>query len=143
MASHNIILHNFWWKLLSLLLAALIWLTIDTAFQRGEQQAKAMEEVETDSRRPFYGIPITLLTSPSNTNRFTITPDVVSVEVGSQDSKALYDLQAGRVQAFVDVTDADDEKQFRRPVQIHVPQEFVVTAIAPTNARVERITSSR
>ncbi len=34
MSLRDIILHNFWWKLLSLLLAALTWLTIETAFQR-------------------------------------------------------------------------------------------------------------
>ena len=143
MASRNLILHNFWWKLLSLLLAGLTWLTIDTAFQRGEQQAKAMEEVETDSRRPFYGIPVTLLASPANTNRFMVTPEVVSVEVGSKDNKALDDLQPRRIQAFVDVTDAEDEKQFRKPIQINVPAGFVVLAVAPTNASIERITSPR
>jgi hypothetical protein len=143
MASRNIILDNFWWKLLSLLIAALAWFLIETEVQKSEQQAKAMEEVETDSRRPFYGIPITLLTSPGNTNRFQVTPEVVSVEVGSKDSKALDDLQARRVEAFVDVTDAEDEKQFRRPVQIQVPAEFVVLAVAPTNASIERITSPR
>jgi hypothetical protein len=143
MASSNLILHNFWWKLLSLLLAGLTWLTIDTALQRDEQQAKVMEEVETDSRRPFYGVPITLLTSPTNTNRFIVAPDVVSVEIGSKDSKALDDLQERRVEAFVDVTDAEDEKQFRRPVQIKVPEDFVVLAVAPTNASVERITAPK
>jgi hypothetical protein len=143
MASRNLILRNFWWKLLSLLVAALAWLLIDTEVQKSEQQAKAMQEVETDSRRPFYDIPITLLTSPANTNRFAVTPEVVSVEVGSKDSKALDDLQAHRVQAFVDVTDAEDEKQFRKPIQINVPGEFVVLAVAPTNAIVERITGPR
>jgi hypothetical protein len=143
MASRNIILNNFWWKLLSLLVAALAWFLIETEVQKSEQQAKAMEEVETDSRRPFYGIPVTLLTSPANTNRFTISPEVVSVEVGSKDNKALDDLQARRIQAFVDVTDAEDEKQFRKPIQIQVPGDFIVLAVAPTNAIVDRITSPR
>jgi hypothetical protein len=143
MASRNIILDNFWWKLLSLLVAALAWVLIETEVQKSEQQAKAMEEVETDSRRPFDNIPITLLTSPANTNRFKVTPEIVSVYVGSKDNKALDDLQARRVEAFVDVTDAEDEKQFRKPIQIQVPADFVVLAIAPTNAIVERITSPR
>jgi hypothetical protein len=143
MASRNVILQNFWWKLLSLLVAALAWFLIETEVQKSEQQAKSKEEVETDSRRPFYGVPVTLLTPPSNTNRFTVVPGEVAVWVGSKDSKALYELQARRVQAFVDVTDAEDEKQFRKPIQIQVPEEFVVLTVTPTNASVERITGSR
>ena len=143
MAPRNVILQNFWWKLLSLLVAALAWFLIETEVQKSEQQAKAKEEVETASRRPFSGIPITVLTSPANTNRFRIVPELVSVEVGSKDDKALDELQARRVQAFVDVTDAEDEKQFRKPIQIQVPEDFVVLTVSPTNASVERVTDSR
>lgn len=143
MASRNIILHNFWWKLLSLAVAALLWVIINIVLQKDEQERVAAREVETESRRPFYGIPITVLAPPSNTNRFSITPDLVSVDVGSKDSKALDDLQARQVQAFVDVSDAEDEKQFRRPIQIHVPGDFVVVAMAPTNASVVRISGPR
>jgi hypothetical protein len=143
MASRNIILHNFGWKLLSLATAGLLWVIINIVLQKDEQLRVAQREVETESRRPFYGIPITVLASPSNTNRFAITPDLVSVDVGSKDSKALYDLQARQVQAFVDVSDAEDEKQFRRPVQIHVPADFEVVAMAPTNASVERVSGTR
>jgi YbbR domain-containing protein len=143
MASRNIILHNFWWKLLSLLLAALMWLYIDMESQRDERIAEASKEVVTENRRPFYGIPITLLNSTANTNGYTITPGEVSVEVGGEDRKALDDLQARRVRAFVDITDAEDEKQFRRPILVQLPNDFTVLGIAPSNASVERITSPR
>jgi YbbR domain-containing protein len=143
MASRNIILHNFGWKMLSLLLAALMWLYIATVSQRDERIAAASREVVTENRRPFYGIPITLLNSTANTNQYAVTPQMVSVEVEGEDRKALDDLQARRVQAFVDVTDAEDEKQFRRPIQVSVPKAFTVFGIAPSNAIVERITSPR
>ncbi len=143
MASRNIILHNFWWKLFSLLLAALMWLTIDTDFQRNERRVEAARDVVTESRLPFYGIPITLLNSPTNTNQYNITPEMVSVVVGGRDEKALDDLQARKVQAFVDVTDAEDEKQFRRPIQVNVPKDLTVLRGDPSNAIVERITSPR
>jgi hypothetical protein len=34
MASRNIVLDNFWWKLLSLLVAALAWFLIETEVQK-------------------------------------------------------------------------------------------------------------
>jgi YbbR domain-containing protein len=143
MPARNLILHNFWWKLLSLFLAALLWLTINISFQKNERETMAAREVETESRRQFYGIPIALLTSSGNSNRFAVKPELVSVDVASKDNAALDDLQPRLVQAFVDVSDAEDEKEFRKPVQIHVPQDFVVIAINPTNASVERISNSR
>jgi hypothetical protein len=51
-------------------------------------------------------------------------------------------LQAKDIQAFVDVTDAGDEKQFRKVIQIQLPREYSVVSVNPTNASVERITSS-
>jgi YbbR domain-containing protein len=143
MASRNIILHNFGWKLLSLLLAALTWLTIETDFQRNEHRAEASREVVTESRLPFYGIPVTLMNSPANTNRYAISPELVTVEVGGEDGKELGDLQSRKVEAFVDVTDAEDEKQFRRPIQVSVPRDFTVLSVVPSNASVERITTPR
>lgn len=141
MPARNLILHNFWWKLLSLLLAALTWLTIDTAFQKNERLAEASREMVTESRRPFDIVPITLMASPSNTNRYTVNPEEVSVIVGG--GKDLDGLQSHRVEAFVDVTDAEDEKQFRRPVQVHVPPGFAVLSVNPSNAIIERITSAK
>ena len=43
----------------------------------------------------------------------------------------------------MDVSDAQDEKQFRRPVQVRAPREFTVVFVVPTNASVERFTPFR
>lgn len=143
MASRNIITHNFGWKLLSLLLAALTWLTIETDFRRQERSDAESRQapVTTTSHKTFPIIPITLLTAPSNTNRYRLTPETVVVEIGG-DQPDLSKLLARDVQAFVDVSDAQDEKQFRRQIQIRIPRDFTVTGIDPTNAGVERITIS-
>ncbi len=132
------ILNHFWWKLLSLLLAALAWLTINTAFQK--EESLQTSPVVTTSKRPFDMVPITLLTSPFNTNRFRTYPETVSVEIGGTAS-GLEKLQPAQIQAFVNLTEAGDEKQFRKLIQIQVPRDFTVVSLTPTNASVERITS--
>ena len=138
MPSRNSILNNFGWKLLSLFLAALTWLTIHTSFERHEEAAN-QATVITSSSRIFSAIPLTLLTSPTNTNRFRLSPDFVEVEIGGEESQ-LQTMQARDVQAFVNITDAQDEVQFRKPIEVRVPHEVILKTINPTNASVERIT---
>ncbi len=140
MASRDYILHNFWWKLLSLLLAALTWLTIETAFQKDE--ARRQSPMVNTHMRPFAAVPITLLTPVTNTNRFKVNPTTVSVEVNGEATE-LYALQVQDIEAFVDVTDAGDQKEFRRPIRVRVPGNLKVGSLNPTNASVDRITSSK
>jgi YbbR domain-containing protein len=130
------ILHNFWWKLLSLLLAGLTWLTIEMAFRKDE--ARRESPVITTSTRTFPAIGVTLLSSPTNTNRFKVTPTAVAVEV-SGGANDLLRLQQEDVKAFVDITDAGDQKEFRRPIQTQVPPDCKVAALSRTNVSVERI----
>src|SRR5580698_6694677 len=107
MAYRDYILHNFWWKLLSLLLAALTWLTIETAF-KNEEKLRETPVVVGPSSRSFPSIPVTVLSSVANAGRFKVMPSTVKVEVrGSQEE--LESLQMQDIKAFVDVTDAGDE----------------------------------
>ena len=139
MAFRDYIANHFWWKLLSLLLAALAWLTINTAFQK--EESLQTSPVVTSSMRSFAMVPITLLTSTFNTNRFRTYPETVSVDIGGT-ANELQKLQPAQIQAFVNLTEAGDEKQFRKPIQIQLPRDFTVVSMTPTNASVERITSS-
>jgi len=140
MAFRGYILNNFWWKLLSLLMAALTWLTIETAFKKDE--ARRQSPVITSSTRTFAAVPITLLMPATNTNRFVVNPSTVSVEVSGVANELLA-LQLQDIKAFVDVTDAGDQKQFRRTIQAQVPEGLKVAGLNPTNASIDRITSSK
>jgi YbbR domain-containing protein len=140
MAFREYILHNFWWKLLSLLMAALTWLTIETAFQKDE--ARRQSPVVTSSARTFSVVPITLMIPATNSNRFQINPTTVTVEV-SGNANELLTLQIQDIKAFVDVSDAADQSKFRRPIYVQLPGDLKVASLNPTNASVDRITSSK
>jgi YbbR domain-containing protein len=137
MAFPDYILHNFWWKLLSLLLAALTWLTIETAFQKDQNLRDS--PVTTFSRRGFAAVPVTVLTSLRNTNEFKVDPVTVAVEVGGAFAD-LSKIQPQDIKAFVDVTEPAAEKQFRRSIQAQVPKDLKVVEIIPASASVQRIT---
>jgi mRNA-degrading endonuclease toxin of MazEF toxin-antitoxin module len=140
MAFRNYIFDNLKWKLLSLLLAALTWLTITTAVQKDETSQKS--PVVTSSKVAFPMVPVTLMTSALNTNRFKVTPTMVLVEVSGKTNEVA-NLQINEVHAFVDVTDMKDETQMRKPVQTQVPGNVKVSTINPQNVLVERITTPK
>jgi YbbR domain-containing protein len=84
MRLRDLVLHNFWWKLLSLLVAVLMWLTIQTAFRR--DQALRESPVMNSDTRSFPLVPVTILTSTPNPYHYDADPVTVAVEIsGSAD----------------------------------------------------------
>ncbi|MDB6016152.1 MAG: YbbR family protein [Pedosphaera sp.] len=141
MAKRDLILHNFWWKLLSLLLAALAWFTIETLLKKDQSQT-AQSPVVTVSTRAFPAVPITLMMSPYNTNQFRLNPPTVSVTV-SGGADELEKLQDQQITAFVDLTKIEDEKEVRKDVQVRVTNDFKVVSFRPAVINVERITTTK
>src|SRR5579884_2660591 len=117
MAMRDYVLHNFWWKLLSLLLAALTWLTIRTALIR-EQQLRQTPVTSKGFERDFPDVPITVLTTPTNTSHFRLSPATAKVDV-SGPAEQLQKLQKQDIHAYIDLSDVGDEKELRRPIQAH------------------------
>lgn len=140
MAYRDYILHNFWWKLLSLLLAALTWLTIETMFKK-EETLRETPVVTGSSSRSFPSVAVTLLSSATNAGRYTVTPHAVVVEVSGK-PEDLEKLQVQDIKAYVDITDTDDEMRFRKTIQVQMPKDFKAAAIPPT-ASVERTSNPR
>lgn len=139
MAFRDYIVHNFWWKLLSLLLAALTWLTIETTF-KNQEELKETPVVTGASVRTFPAVPVAVMSSAVNAGRMTVKPATVKVEVSGK-AEDLEKLQSQDVKAYVDVTDTDDEMKFRKTIQVQMPQNFKATAVPPV-ASIERTTNT-
>ncbi|HEX4646631.1 MAG TPA: CdaR family protein [Verrucomicrobiae bacterium] len=137
MAARDYILHNFWWKLFSLLLAALTWFTIQTVLER--DQTLVQSPIITVSTREFPAVPIHLMATTHNTNRFRTIPPEVTVEL-SGGADMLKGLDVKEITAFVDVSEIGEEKLARRDVHVEPPRNLKIVGIKPPNVSVERIT---
>ena len=122
--------------MLSLLLAALTWLTIVT-LSKNEEKLRETPVVTGPSSRSFPAVPVTLLCSAANAGRFTVSPPTVTVEVSGK-QEDLEKLQLQDIKAFVDVTETDDEIKFSKTIQVQMPKDFKAAAVPPV-AKVERI----
>src|SRR5579862_574591 len=121
MAFRDYITHNFGWKLLSLLLAGLTWLVIETE-TRNEQKLHDSPVVPGESSRTFVSVPVTLLSSATNSGHFSVVPDTVKVIVlGKQED--LERLQLQDIRVLVDVTGTGDEIKFQKAIQVQAPKD--------------------
>lgn len=137
MAKRDLILHNLGWKILSLFLAALMWMAIWSTLQRDEQRADFLQDSPVVSTR-IIPVTIAVLNRAANASLFTLNPSSVEVELSGKVAD-LEKLQAKQINAFVDVTDAPDEKQFRRNILIQPLPDFKIKSVSPTTTTVERI----
>jgi hypothetical protein len=87
-------------------------------------------------------VPITILSAAANPNQFRVDPLTVSVDVSGLADR-LAKLQEKQIRVFVDVSDAGDEKKFRRNIQAQVPGGLKVDRVTPTYVTVERLLDAR
>ena len=140
MTLRDLILHNFRWKALSLMLAVLTWMAINASFLHQGSP------VVPSYHRLFSDVPVTWLAGAANTNRYKISPETVTVSAGSVVSgRELENLRVRDIHAFVDVSDAEESRQIKLPVHIQLPIELKVfiESYSPSNVTVERITTPK
>gem|GEM_PF-241295 len=121
--ARNIFFRNFGWKLLSLALAVVIWLTIK-ALSAGQ-----------GTERLFVNVPAQLVSSTADVRAFRIEPDTVNVTIRGRPG-TIHRLVDREIRVFVDITGADLNKRFRGHVDVVVPNGITVVRVEPTEVQV-------
>ncbi len=132
MSLRDKILHNFWLKVFSVILAMMIWFAIQSNLQTEAKFPQSpFRPVETrDFRRP-----IAISTSATNQLVFKIEPSHVSVKIRG-DRSFVRKLNLSDIQVYVDLTDVRDvHGSF--PIQVHVPREVGLYEVWPSRVHVE------
>ncbi len=122
--SRNILLRNFGWKLLSLALAVVIWLTI-----------KALSAEQGQTERMFINLEIKIVSSTADVRTFRIEPLTVNVTVRGRPG-AVGRLAEREIRVFADLTTADLTQSFRQHLDVAVPNGITVVRFEPTEVQV-------
>lgn len=122
--SRNILFRNFGWKLLSLALAIIIWLTI-----------KALSAEQGQTERMYLSIPIQIVSSTADVRAFRVEPNIINVTLKGRPS-AINRLAEREIRVLVDVSSADISQIFRRHVDVAVPNGITVVRFEPTEVQV-------
>jgi hypothetical protein len=124
MALRNLIIQNFRWKLISLLLATLVWLVIRFTIASGRNQTLPRQ-------------PVMALKAPDDQRVFRIDPPAVDVIV-----QAIRDVRKDDIHVFVDLTTMPDVSSTFKTVLVRAPEGTKVIRVEPSSVvSVERVTS--
>jgi YbbR domain-containing protein len=117
---------DFGWKIFSLILAVVIWLTVHKIYEvPGDAISRARENT--------YGeLPVLVVSEASDVHDFRVTPATVSVTV-SGPPEAMNTLQAKEIRATVDLTTGKD---LRRKVEISTPPNVTLVSVNPSHVTV-------
>lgn len=123
MAKRDYILHNFWWKVTSLLLAVVVWFMVYGG------------ETTGGIRREFPAHELAVMRSSSDKRPIRVTPTEVFVVVTApvMDATRLTDDD---IQTFVDLNEVDIT-QTKARIRVYVPRGVRLESITPEEATVE------
>jgi hypothetical protein len=119
----KLVLEDFWWKLFSLALAVLVWLTVTFVSQK---------EVLTD-KRVFSNLPVVIVAAAEDVHNFKVNPGEVEVTVQA-DRQTLQNLRSKDIRPMVELTGIGAARDLRKRVEVAVP-----AGVAPMRVRPEEV----
>jgi YbbR domain-containing protein len=112
------------WKIISLFLAVIIWLTVYKI--REEPETLATREV----KNTYSNLPVRLLSSAADVRNYRVAPVTVAVTV-SGPPNAMAVLQADQIHAVVNLTGIESSHDSRRPVEVSTPAGMTLVSVDP------------
>ena len=129
----NLVFHDFWLKLFSLVLAVLIWLTVTVSIKKEVSPVSSL--VFTPAERMFYNLPITMISSAADVRDFKVEPREVELAVRG-DAKTLQSLQSRDIRVFVDLSTFDPKTDKARRVEVATPAGVSHLRVNPEEVQV-------
>jgi len=131
----NLFLHDIWLKLLSLVLAILIWLTISFAIGKGVSPTTALTNANSEERT-YYNIPVYLMSTAADVRDFKVSPNVVAVKVRGE-SRRLKDLQAKEIRALIDLSGIEAAPRgLAKRIEVTTPAGITFVQVIPDEVEV-------
>lgn len=134
MKLRDLILHNFWWKLVSLLVAVIVWSTY--YISGGTFQIGALTTDDATSR--FEGYRPRLLKRQSDPHRYQFSPEEVTVSFSG--ARELLDRMTFKdIVVYVDVQDYLVGATNLLTVQVRTPPNVKLVSVKPDKLAVRRV----
>jgi hypothetical protein len=121
----DLVFHNLWLKIISLLLATLVWMAARTQIEGNRPVPTAF--AASDVPRGFTNLTVLVLASPADPRVFQVEPGSVSVRVGGP-AVLLNQLLDTEIGVFVRTPHGAAESV---PVQVTVPKGINVMQVRP------------
>jgi YbbR domain-containing protein len=132
MALRDWFIKDLGWKLFSVVLAVVIWLTVNKIL--GESGSYTAP-VAGDKQTIYDDLPVLAVSEASDVRNFRVLPGTVSVTVsGRPDVMAV--LQANQIRAVVNLTGIESGKEKHRHVDVSTPPGVTLVGVTPPSVDV-------
>jgi YbbR domain-containing protein len=122
------------WKLTSLLIAVVIWISVNRVLDDGPPSPE-LGELPGQSRT--FVLPITAMTAAADPRGFLVRPNSVQVTLRGP-AATIQQLQASDLQAFVNLVDVGEARDLSKRIIVHAPPGLTVVTVAPDQVSVDR-----
>ena len=123
---HARITRDFGWKLFSVILAVVLWLTVHKIYE----EPKTAFASATGNTVTYDNLPVLVVSSGADVGDFRVSPTTVTVTVnGPPDVMAI--LQANQIRAVVDLTDIASVRDLRLRVDVSTPPGVTLVSVDP------------
>ena len=120
------ITNDFGWKLFSVFLALVIWVTVHEVYEEPHGAA-----IWVAGNSVTYGnLPVLVVSTAADVRDFRVVPNVVSVTVSGA-PKVMADLQAKNIRVVVDLTELKPDNDLRRHVDVSTPPGVTLVKVEP------------
>lgn len=130
----DLILHNFWLKLASLLLAAMMWYVI-AATQTDLRLSQT--GIQKNTEFTLENVPITVMKSATDLLPCKVIPTTVNITV-SGSPKRLQTLGLHELEVFVNLKDVRQAENLIKQVLVFAPPGVKVVAVKPSEVLIQR-----
>jgi YbbR-like protein len=121
---------DFWWKLFSLILAVVIWLTVYKI-----REEPVVPAAVTGVPLTYGSLPVLVVSTAADVHDFRVLPGAVSVKVsGPADVMAV--LQANQIHPVVDLTDIAVTRNLKRRVEVSTPPGVTLVSVEPAEVNI-------
>lgn len=133
MALREVITHDIWWKIFSVALAVVIWVTVNPVSQ--SESHKTISLLGTSQVRVFTNMPVVVRSSAADVQAFSINPETVEVTIGGR-SEFVEAVTEHDISVTVDLTDIESARALRKRIDVAVPPGVTFIKAFPSHVDV-------
>jgi YbbR domain-containing protein len=130
----DLVLKDFWLKLLSLALSCLTWFTVNIAIKNDISPVTSLSLAATD-QMILRDLPITVLSSAEELRNFSVTPKTADVTVQGE-GLSLKNLRKQDVRVLVDLSDKGSLLEHRKRIEVSTPAGVAHVKVDPEEVQI-------
>ena len=127
MALRDIVTKDLGWKIFSVVLAFIIWITIKSV---STETPSAVDALSTWATRTLTNLPVLVVSAAADVREFKVSPEAVDVRISAR-PETIAGIVDRDIHVTVDLTDIEAARSLRKRVDVSAPTGVTVISVTP------------